>query len=71
MASSTAPQPTHYTDVTDAVDRKIQALLSHRSQMPDPAATESMVRSWLAASAQVAGLPEGRFAEIVRVVNTR
>jgi hypothetical protein len=39
--------------------------------MPDPTATESMVRSWLAASGQAAGLPEGRFAEFVRVVDTR
>ena len=70
-STSAAPDPTHYTDVTDAVDRKIEALLSHKSQMPDPAATETMVRSWLAASGQLAGLPEGRYAEIVRVVNTR
>ena len=57
--------------MTDAVGRKIDALLSHKSQMPDPAAIETMVRSWLAANAELAGLPEGRFAEIVRVVDTR
>jgi LmbE family N-acetylglucosaminyl deacetylase len=68
---SAAPKPSHYTDVTAAVDRKIGALLSHKSQMPDPAAIETMVRSWLAANAELAGLSEGRFAEIVRVVNTR
>ena len=68
---SAAPKPSHYTDVTDAVGRKIDALLSHKSQMADPAAIETMVRSWLAANAELAGLPEGRFAEIVRVVDTR
>jgi LmbE family N-acetylglucosaminyl deacetylase len=69
--TSAAPDPTHYTDVTEAADRKIRALLSHKSQMNDPAATETMVRTWLAASGQAAGLPDGRYAEIVRVVNTR
>ena len=27
---------THYVDITTAVDRKIEALLSHKSQLPDP-----------------------------------
>jgi LmbE family N-acetylglucosaminyl deacetylase len=62
---------THYVDITTAVDRKIDALLSHKSQLPDPGATETMVRSWTGATAQAAGLPEGRVAEAIRVVNTR
>ena len=65
------PRPTHYIDVTDAVDRKIKALMSHRSQMADPTGTEAMVRAWLATTAAAAGLANGRFAEAVRVVNTR
>lgn len=62
---------THYVDITTAVDRKIEALLSHKSQLPDPAATETMVRSWTGATAQAAGLPEGRNAEALRVVGTQ
>src|SRR5437660_1225681 len=62
---------THYVDITTAVDRKIEALLSHKSQLPDPDTTETMVRSWTGAIAQAAGLPEGRAAEAMRVVNTR
>jgi LmbE family N-acetylglucosaminyl deacetylase len=62
---------THYIDITDTVDRKIEALLAHKSQLPDPDATETMVRGWTAATASAAGLPEGRFAEALRVVNTR
>jgi LmbE family N-acetylglucosaminyl deacetylase len=62
---------THYADITGTVDRKVQALRSHKSQLPDPDATEVMVRAWAAATAQAAGLPEGRFAEGVRAVNTR
>jgi LmbE family N-acetylglucosaminyl deacetylase len=62
---------THYLDITGAVDRKIAALLSHKSQLPDPDATATMVRTWTSATAQMAGLPEGRSAESVRVVGTR
>jgi LmbE family N-acetylglucosaminyl deacetylase len=65
------PAPTHYSDVTATLDRKIEALLSHKSQMPDPAAIERTVREWAVANARSAGLPDGRFAESVRVVNTR
>jgi LmbE family N-acetylglucosaminyl deacetylase len=63
--------PTHYLDITTAVDRKIEALLSHKSQLPDPDATKTMVRSWTSANAQAVGLPEGRAAESMRVVNTQ
>jgi len=62
---------THYIDITAAVDRKIEALLSHKSQLPDPDATEAMVRTWTGAIAQAAGLLEGRAAEALRVVGTR
>jgi LmbE family N-acetylglucosaminyl deacetylase len=63
-------RPTHYLDVTSAVDRKIDALLSHKSQLPDPDATATMVRGWLSGIATLAGLPEGRYAEALRIVNT-
>ena len=62
---------THYVDITAALDRKIEALLSHKSQLSDPEATATMVRSWTGAIAQAAGLPEGRAAEAIRVVGTR
>ena len=63
--------PTHYIDITASVDRKVEALRCHKSQLPDPDATETMVRGWTSAIAQQAGLPDGRYAEAVRVVNTR
>jgi LmbE family N-acetylglucosaminyl deacetylase len=63
--------PTHFVDITDAVDRKIEALLSHKSQLPDPEATQTMVRSWTSANGKLAGLAEGRAAESMRVVNTQ
>jgi LmbE family N-acetylglucosaminyl deacetylase len=63
--------PTHYIDITSAVDRKIEALMSHKSQLPDPQATEEMVRTWTSSVAQLAGLPEGTNAEAVRMVVTQ
>ena len=61
---------THYVYITTAVERKIEALLSHKSQLPDPEATGQMVRSWTRAIAESAGLPEGSFAEAVQVIGT-
>jgi LmbE family N-acetylglucosaminyl deacetylase len=61
---------THYVDITDTVDRKIEALLCHKSQLPDPEATGQMVRGWTSMIATSAGLPEGRYAEAVRIVAT-
>jgi LmbE family N-acetylglucosaminyl deacetylase len=65
-----SPDVTHYVDITDAIERKIQALLSHKSQLPDPVATGEMVRGWTSMIAAAAGLPEGHFAEAVRVIGT-
>jgi len=64
------PDVTHYVEITDTVDRKVEALLCHKSQLPDPEATGQMVRGWTSAIAQSAGLGDGRFAEAMRVVNT-
>jgi LmbE family N-acetylglucosaminyl deacetylase len=66
-----AQAPTHYIETTSAIDRKVRALLSHKSQLPDPDATETLVRTWGSNIAQLAGLTDGHYAEAVRVVNTR
>ena len=52
-----------FVDITDTVDRKIEALLCHVSQMPDPEGTEARIRQWAAATVGRAGWPVGRFAE--------
>jgi len=62
---------THYIDITTSIDRKIDALLSHKRQLPDPVATGEMVRGWTTMIAAGAELPEGSYAEAVRVVGTR
>ena len=58
-------------DVTDNVDRKVRALLSHQTQHVDPARTEPVVRSWMTATAQRFALAEGRSAEAFQRVDTR
>ncbi|MCI2975087.1 MAG: PIG-L family deacetylase [Ferrimicrobium sp.] len=64
------PDPTHYVDVTDTFDAKIEAISQHASQLPDPSGMREMVRGWLAAGAASAGLPEGRLAEMFFLVKT-
>ncbi|MBI4883054.1 MAG: PIG-L family deacetylase [Actinobacteria bacterium] len=61
------PTMTDVVDVTDAVERKFDALRCHASQLPDPAAMEVRVRQWMASVAKTHGLPDGRFAEGYRV----
>lgn len=65
---SAGPNPDHYVDITDTVDRKFAALRSHASQLSDPDRIESMVRDWLRHSAQVAGLGADRYAETFSIV---
>jgi len=62
---------THPIDVTAAVERKIEALMCHVSQHPDPVRTAAMVREWMTNNAKQLGLPDGAAAETFRVVDTR
>jgi LmbE family N-acetylglucosaminyl deacetylase len=64
------PTPNHYIDVTATVDRKIAALRAHVSQTAHMETLEQFVRGFLAAGANLAGLPEGSFAEGFQVVPT-
>lgn len=58
-------------DITSNLERKIRALMCHRSQHPDPAATEQRMREWWRSLAADRGLPEGSSAESFQVVDTR
>jgi len=62
------PKPSDFIDVTEFVDQKVEALLCHRSQHPDPEGLPARIRGWMGATAAAAGLPEGRLAEAFRVV---
>ncbi len=55
--------PTDYVDITAAIDRKIEALLCHRSQMPEPERMPDMIREWARGTAQRADFGPDRFAE--------
>lgn len=63
------PQPDHAVDVTDTMDRKLAAILAHKSQLPDPASVEHFVREWTTATAERFGLGPGRHAEAFKRVH--
>ncbi len=65
-----APGANRVVDVTDTFDRKVAALLCHRSQVGDGEGLDARLREWLSAGARAAGLAEGRLAESFRVVAT-
>jgi LmbE family N-acetylglucosaminyl deacetylase len=52
-----------FVDVTDTFDVKVEAIMAHESQMPDPEAVRQRVREWLQRNAEMAGLGDGRLAE--------
>jgi LmbE family N-acetylglucosaminyl deacetylase len=55
-------------DTTATVDRKVAALMCHKSQMPDPDGVEQRIRVWARGNGELAGLGEGRSAELFRVI---
>jgi LmbE family N-acetylglucosaminyl deacetylase len=55
-------------ETTVTVERKVAALLCHKSQIADPEAVTQRVRDWARGNAELAGFGEGRFAELFRVV---
>ena len=67
---SGGPAPNHHVDVTDVFDRKLAALKAHVSQTAHMDGLDDILRGWLGAGAQTAGLPEGSLAETFQVVPT-
>ena len=65
------PDPKHFVDTTDFLDKKIAALLCHQSQHPDPAGLPARMRSWGEMIAKAGGLPAGRTAEAFLVIDTK
>ncbi|GAA1759845.1 PIG-L deacetylase family protein [Nonomuraea bangladeshensis] len=62
--------PDHYVDVTDVIDRKLAALLSHVSQVAHVEGFAEGVKSRFAAWGEQAGFGAGRYAEAFQVVPT-
>ncbi|MFK8023874.1 MAG: PIG-L deacetylase family protein [Ilumatobacter sp.] len=65
------PDPEGVVDITAQLDRKLEALLCHESQFPDPDGLVERVSTWWQGIAAGHGLPEGASAEAFRVVDTR
>lgn len=57
-------------EITAAFERKIAALLCHRTQIGDPDAIVARVQAGAATAAQDAGMPDGALAEVFRRVRT-
>ncbi len=63
--------PDHFVDITDTFEKKMAALHAHVSQTAHNPEMENMVRAWAERNAQTNYLPEGRLAEVFRIVNTQ
>jgi hypothetical protein len=55
-------------DAASTIKRKVNALLSHKSQIADPDGVADRIRTWARTNGEAAGLPEGSSAELFRVV---
>jgi LmbE family N-acetylglucosaminyl deacetylase len=64
------PKGDHVVDITDTFDGKLAALRAHVSQTSHMENLEGMLREWGTRMAGMGGLPEGRLAEIFRVIGT-
>jgi len=64
------PNPRTFVDVTDTIERKIEALRRHASQHADPDALPGRIRDWGRQIASLGGLPDGRLSEAFLVVDT-
>lgn len=64
------PDADHFIDITDTYDAKVEALLCHESQMPDPGRIPELIREWGKRVAGEAGFDEGRLAEGFRKLAT-
>ena len=64
------PDPDHFVDITEVIDRKIDALLCHQSQLRSPEKMPDLLRDWSAAQGRKAGFPEGTLVESFRRIET-
>jgi LmbE family N-acetylglucosaminyl deacetylase len=63
-------EPNVFVDITDVFELKLQALLSHQSQIGGRDAVEPLLRDWATGQAALAGWDAGRLAEGFREIDT-
>ena len=63
--------PDTFIDITDLIDRKLEALFEHKSQIKDQEQVGAMMREWTGSMAQMAGLKFDHYCEAFRFVNTQ
>ena len=56
-------EPNLFVDITDVIDLKVEALLSHQSQVGERDGMAELIRNWAADNSKLAGWAPGRFAE--------
>lgn len=61
--SGGGPPADQFVDITDTIERKLDALLCHVSQHPEPDRLDEMIKGWTSSVAEAGGLPKGRYAE--------
>jgi LmbE family N-acetylglucosaminyl deacetylase len=64
------PEPNRFVDITDVVDRKLEALKSHVSQHQHPEALDQLIGDWGRVIAAAGGMPDGHLAEGFRAIDT-
>jgi LmbE family N-acetylglucosaminyl deacetylase len=64
------PDPDTVVDVTEVIDRKIAAIICHRSQLPDPGGLPERIKDRAHRVARDRGLADGRFAELFQRIET-
>lgn len=62
--------PNRWVDISSTIELKIQALLCHASQLPDPEAMSERIREWTKETAKGGELPSGSMAEAFQVLDT-
>ena len=67
---SSAPAADHYVDVTAKFDQKVAALRAHESQTGHLDDLAEFLRGWMSRTAERAGFPPGRLAEMYQVLDT-
>ena len=63
-------EPNLFIDISDVFDIKVQALLSHRTQVGEREGIAQLLRDWAVDNAALAGWTDGRLAEAFREIDT-